>query len=233
LGENLGFYASLLLFLLGTVLAGVFFYYNNKNLKKNLNNIIYNDNRRFCPKQITAEEYFGGSTEKAEAKGDVINFEKETSRELKEVEPGNDVMNLKENGVQEISYTKITPSIQTNNFVGNEKDMKTDITLCNKVAINQSEKIITIMDYDALDPKDLLTYDKRTTFKFFKDSLMLNHSLFTLIFKKSLREPPFIMLLKLVFTLSMQFGLNAMLITDSVIDARADDPSKVLFIDKT
>jgi hypothetical protein len=199
-------------------------------LKKNLNNIIYNDNRRFSPKHITAEEYFQGSTEKADAKGDTVNFDKETSRELKEVEPKNEVMNLKENGIQEISYTKVTPSIQTNNFIGNEKDMKTDITLCNKVAINQNEKIITVLDYDALDPKDLLIYDKRTTFKFFKDSLMLNHSLLTLIFKKSLKEPPFLMLLKLVFTLSMQFGLNAMFITDSVIDARADDPSKVLFI---
>jgi hypothetical protein len=153
------------------------------------------------------------------------NHHKDTSRELKATETNVNVLNLREN---QANYTQVNDAHGANNFVGHSNDVtqvKHDISMNNKA--KKEEKIVTLLDYEALKPLELLQYDKRTTLTFFKDVIVTEHSLFALLFKRSLSDPTFIRLPQLVFTLSMQFCLNAMLITDATIDQNANQPSQV------
>jgi hypothetical protein len=83
-------------------------------------------------------------------------------------------------------------------------------------------KVITIPDYDSLAPIDCLTYDKRTNMRYIKDLMVLQHPIISLIFKKSFLDPLFLRILQLIFALTLQVGINAMLYTDGYLDARKD-----------
>jgi hypothetical protein len=221
---------------LGTVVSGVLFLHNKRNIVKNMKKIIYNDCKHYDPKDMLADEYFldelpqlenekAKKNEKEERNENEIqngnnNEHKDTSRELKSMETNINVLNLRDN---EANYTQVNDAHQVNNFVGTQ--VKHDISIDNKA--KKDEKIVSLLDYETLSHHELLKYDKRTTFSFFKDVLITEHSLFTLLFKRSLKDPTFIKLLQLVFTLSMQFGLNAMLITNATIDQNANQPNQV------
>jgi hypothetical protein len=95
----------------------------------------------------------------------------------------------------------------------------------NGAMMYNGKRIITIADYESLEPIDLLKFDKRTSFEFLKDLLVLDHALLTFLFKRSFKDPFFLRLIKLTFSLSLQFGINAMLFTDQYIESRAEAAS--------
>jgi hypothetical protein len=161
---------------------------------------------------MKASEYFSDDNLK---ETEIIEpqINQETSRELKILENNKDVLALKDNEVP-------SSQVEVNNYIVPENcPDNNDIILDNK---NKQEKnvnkIITLEDYEALNYIDSLKHDKRTNLKFFKDKLFVEHSLFSLIFKKSLKDPIYLRMLKTVFTLSLQFAFNAILITDNFID---------------
>jgi hypothetical protein len=163
---------------------------------------------------MVASDYFSDDNlEETEKNEQHVN--RETSRELKVIENNKDVLQLKENDV-------LSSQIEINNFIVPENSSdNADIILDNKnknKQVNNITKIITLEDYEALNYIDSLKHDKRSNLNFFKDKLFVEHSLFSLIFKKSLKDPIYLRMLMTVFTLSLQFASNAILITDNFID---------------
>jgi membrane-associated HD superfamily phosphohydrolase len=151
---------------------------------------------------------------------------KDTSRELNptELNNNNNVMQLKENELA--AGADVDKDIKkNNNFIaqqtleeGNSNNVKISNT-----NVTQVERIITRQDYESLNPEDLVKYDKRSNLKFFTHIFIAEHSLMSVLFKKSLKEPIFIRFLKLIFSLSLQFFFIAVLITDADIDKRANN----------
>jgi hypothetical protein len=178
---------------------------------------------------MKAVQYFSPtpSLEKESQNNDENTRNKETSRELTPVQTNTaNVLQLKDNG--EISNDNQV-GIQNNNFIIPDDVKETNVIyLHNTNNVEKTEKIISLLDYDALSPQDLLKYDNRTNSTFLKDTLTTEHSLLSLLFQKSLKNPAFIRLLQLVFSLSIQFAFNALLITDDDIDQRTNNPNKVI-----
>jgi hypothetical protein len=125
--------------------------------------------------------------------------------------------------------------IQHNNFYDNMNSEKND-DYDNKHIENKNESKldkkeynnpITIGDYEQLGPLDIIQYDKRPFCKYLADKLIMDHTIVSLIFKKSLFDPFYLRLLKLIFQISLQFCANALVFTDDFIDARALDKQKV------
>jgi hypothetical protein len=171
---------------------------------------------------VTAKSYFQTGTEKVTPTKEetyVQDTEKETSRELNKVE-NNKVLQLKDN---DLAIQKTENNQQINNYIVQDTtQVHADIILHNSKT-SLDEKIISVYDYEELNPADMIKYDKRTTYIFLKDKLITEHSLLSLIFKRSLKEPAFIRILKLNFSLSIQFALNGMLMTDDNITAIGND----------
>jgi hypothetical protein len=222
------------------------YFYTNKNwLCNNLTKILYHDAKSYEPRKMKAEEYFGFDIEEEkngdkpctenkkdeiknnnEKNNETVNEDtnnKETSRELKKdidiAENKKDILQLKEN--QNIQIVTLN-----NNYIL-ERNTKT----YNKVVPTQIAKfnLITINDYEELEPEKL-NCDKRTFLNMLKDCCILEHSLVSLLFKKSLLDPAFIRLLKFIFNCSLQFALSAMLFTDNYIDKRLTNHNKVYSI---
>jgi hypothetical protein len=177
---------------------------------------------------MQVEQYFDLSIPLQKvSENDDNHTNKETSRELNKTEINkDDVLQLNNNA--EVCKDKETET-QTNNFMipSNDKEVN-QLNLHNTNNIEKSEKIISLSDYNSLLPQDLLKYDKRTNMTFLKDILISEHSLLSLLFQKSLKNPAFIRLLRLVFSLNIQFAFNALLITDDYIDQIANNPNKVI-----
>jgi hypothetical protein len=129
-----------------------------------------------------------------------------------------EVLNLKEN-VQAITSER--NNININNSAHNTHNNQPE------VAQPVFKRPITISDYEELDPKELLEFDQRTTLTYLKDLMILEHTILSLFFFKSLKFPLFMRVLKVVFNISMQFAVNAMLYTDDVIDARQTNKENV------
>jgi hypothetical protein len=112
--------------------------------------------------------------------------------------------------------------IKLNNFIGNDNiKLQTDTKL-----EENKPKFISLEDYESLEPLKLFC-DKRPFLTMFKDLLIQDHSLISLIFKRSLFDPFFIRLAKFVFEIHMQFVFNAVLFDDSLIEARIDNVQAV------
>jgi hypothetical protein len=185
--------------------------------------IIQSDSTGYNPKKMKPSEYFGNiennKIEIAEFKDEA---QTDTTRELKEInidiKENKDFLQLKENAVGgENKTTKNTNDVKVNNFI--EMDVKTCKEEKEKSRNLAKTKIISFEDYRALDPDDL-DYDRRTFMQCFKDLLIENHSIISLLFKRSLFEPCFMRYMKLLFELNMQFAFCAMLFTDSYIEKR-------------
>src|SRR5690606_23274877 len=114
-----------------------------------------------------------------------------------------------------------------NNFVISNAN-----TSLNLKTINQDTNVytneITIKDYENLSAKETILYDKRPFFKYIKDELIRSHKLVGIMFKRSLLTPHYITISKLVFELSLQFALNAILFSDYYIDERVNQPLRVI-----
>jgi hypothetical protein len=205
-----------LLFILGTILPGLFYSSIFHNLEKNLSRILYYDFRGFNPESLTAHEYFlrrevKGDKEADKEFKDEECFEVENNLKLKENDVGN--YQLKRSSTGDIIMNSIENGNQDDEM---EKSNRFD-----------SRPRFTIGDYSALNPDDSILYDRRRTYEYLLDLITLEHPIANLIFKKSLKEPVFIKLLKLTFSLSLQFGLNAVLFTDYYIDKRQEDQDSV------
>jgi hypothetical protein len=82
-------------------------------------------------------------------------------------------------------------------------------------------------DYESLSMREKIKYDRRSFWAFFIDHLIDNQRILNLIFKRSLFHPFFIRINEFIFELSLTFATNALLFSDSYIDARANDPRRV------
>jgi hypothetical protein len=200
-----------------SLVPGILYFYKSKNIGNYLGDIIYNDSKGFNPKKRKANDYF--------------NFEKitketvetkETTRELKKDEVTltcennqNNILKLKENENENnhACNTNEERDIKMNNFVEENKDKAVAKP---EIKINH---IISYQDYKML-ANDELHFDKRRFFTIFKEMLILDHSLISLLFKKSLFEPSFLRLIKFVFEINTQFTFCALLFTDSYIEDR-------------
>jgi hypothetical protein len=221
------------MFLLLFGLSIPFYIYRVRNLHVYLPQILYYDSSGYNPTTIKAKEFFGVKLE--ETKHNLSH--KETSRELKPDEVGkNNILQLKDNNIEletiQINENDCNMEIRNTNKEGEEKikikynnfTEKADVAKTDK-KIN-ALKLISLEDYEKLDYENLY-YDKRTFFVTYKDSLIEEHSLFSLIFKRSLMEPFFIRLIKFTFEMSMTFALSAMLFTDKYIEARINNQKSV------
>lgn len=66
-----------------------------------------------------------------------------------------------------------------------------------------------------------MKYDSRSFFKYMKDSLVEEHPLLNLLFKKSLKHPVDIRVLLFFTSFNITFATNALLFSDDYIDQRA------------
>jgi hypothetical protein len=87
---------------------------------------------------------------------------------------------------------------------------------------------ITIKDYEYLQTiKDCMKFNKRTFKSYLWDGLVYKHRLLSVIFKHSLIDPFYLRISKLIFDISLTFGLNAMTYSDYYIEIRALSRDKV------
>jgi hypothetical protein len=184
--------------------------------------IIYSDSTGYNKKKMKPYEYFGNIDDaKVEVSDRKDEAQRDTTRELKEnnidIKENKDILQLKENADGNETKTIKNTNVKVNNFI--ELDVKTCKEEKEKSRNLAKPKIISFEDYRALDPDDL-DYDRRTFMQCFKDLLIENHSIISLLFKRSLFEPCFMRYMKLLFELNMQFAFCAMLFTDSYIEKR-------------
>jgi hypothetical protein len=213
------------LFLSVTCIAGVLIGFRTHGLDIYLTPILYFDYRGYDQKKVRAIEYFRQEIElsvKPQIDINTLPVDSNTSRKLNK-----DDVKTEDNdmGVLQLNENKeviIFPEdfLQKNNPT---TVFTKDASICK----NLTHKYISLADYQALGFINSCKYDKRTHFQFFKDRLILKHTVISLIFKRSLKDPLAIRLQKLIFSISMQFAINAMMYSDSYIDSRLNNSSSV------
>lgn len=82
-------------------------------------------------------------------------------------------------------------------------------------------EIKTKADFEELPISFQLIIDKRSFFQFVWDDLKESHPYINLILVKSILNPFFIRITSLIFSISLEFALNAMFFTDSYINQQA------------
>jgi hypothetical protein len=253
LSGNLGFYVSIIYFLLCTAVAGVLFYIYTQVIVSNLRNIIYYDCCRFNPETMKMDKYFKKQIEEliGSRRG---SLPESTPVVRKETEKDNPVkLTLNPTTVEPTDTgvdNRTKADTDDKGGVETERALNKDIALSRRetgndggdqqpavIVINDCEdtpdgaieipKEITLLDYLSLNPVDLLKYDKRTSVGYLKDFLFVHHSLMNIIFYRSIKNPIFIRLIQFVFGLSTHFAVNALLFTDKYIDGRLADPNSV------
>jgi hypothetical protein len=139
-----------------------------------------------------------------------------SSRELKLEAPTDNVLVLVEN-------KKITPDniidITTENKQKHSREAVNDF-------MTKKDYIPTYHDYLKLKENSAY-YDKRTFIRYFFDEIIQNHSLVKLIFKHSILDPSLLSVIKLFFRLNLIFALNVLGFSESLIEQRASDQSRV------
>jgi hypothetical protein len=115
----------------------------------------------------------------------------------------------------------------TNNYMVND-DFSKPTKLGNCIMKPRETRVISVEDYEELDHDLAIELDQRSALKYLWDMLVLEHSFISLIFKRSIIDPAFLRVVKLVFALSMQFAINAMFFTDQMISNRIGNQSSVI-----
>jgi hypothetical protein len=87
----------------------------------------------------------------------------------------------------------------------------------------------TNRDYESLNLKERMIYDKRTFKHFLIESIIEEHRIINIILESSILHPFYIKLNKLVFELSMGLAINALMYTADYIDTRATANDKVKY----
>jgi hypothetical protein len=186
----------------------VLFYFRAHGMSKNLSKILYFDYK--CYNGDNPEEYF--------SKGKAIKIQPaltiENNPEIEGITTERQMINtdklqLKENNNKTDTIKKLDDVVIGGDRLGEIPETKEK--LCNK---------ISIPDYEELSPEMLLKHDNRTTMTYLKDMIVVEHSVLSLIFRKSLKDPLFLRMWMLVYSLSMQFAFNALVYTDDIIDKR-------------
>jgi hypothetical protein len=109
------------------------------------------------------------------------------------------------------------------------KNILATITPCEDMEnpVKTKYKSITYNDYQKIPPQKLLKYDKRDLIRYFKDELIHNNCIVKLFTKHSLIDTRVISTFKLLFKINLIFGLNALSITDSMIESRSLSATRV------
>lgn len=81
-------------------------------------------------------------------------------------------------------------------------------------------KSLTMKDYEEMTFDQLIIYDKRSFFKYYFDTILEEHCILEIIFKRSLVYPKLFRTSLLFFSFSLDFALNAIFYSDSYISAR-------------
>src|SRR5690606_28479715 len=113
-----------------------------------------------------------------------------------------------------------------NNYMQESQKAPLPNELVNETNTTDSNKKlnkITLKDYDSLELGEIIDYDHRSSLKYIKDDIIINHSLVSVLFKTSILDPVYIRSTRLVFQISMNFAFNAILFTDNYIDARVNN----------
>jgi hypothetical protein len=146
------------------------------------------------------------------------------------IELKNDLYPIDEHGESNISdkHMNDKEGVAYNNFIVDAEDGKSSST---KDTRRMEDVRVTIHDYHCLSMKESIVYDKRSFKNYLVDHIKEHHRLMSLIFKTSLIHPVFIRTNELIFEMSLQFSISALLFTDTYIDDRAKNPNNVsLFI---
>jgi hypothetical protein len=213
-------YTSILLFGLMTFTL-VLFYFRTRGIKQNLSKILYYDYNGYSGEN--PDVYFSTASFKVKPIDQPLTIETRTANEGISTERqmvDDNILQLKEN--RDDSNTKHDVVINTD-FNPN----LTDGVVHNIKCDGKLGDMVSIPDYEELHPKELLKYDSRTTMAYLRDMLIVEHSVLSLVFRKSLKDPLFIRVWMLVFYHSMQFAFNALVYTDAVIDQRQVDQKDV------
>jgi hypothetical protein len=110
-----------------------------------------------------------------------------------------------------------------NNFIDNTKVGPTVIQ-------RTPNTNVTMRDYESLTLQERLANDNRTFTRYLWDSLVRRNIVISIIFKHSILDPTHLRIAKLIFSLSLIFGFNALLYTDNYIEYRAVNQARVSFI---
>jgi hypothetical protein len=244
ISSNIGLYVMIVLLSINTLILLALQLFIKVNIDADTNKIIYYDCLFYDKKTMLVEDYFNRDKEEL-GHGKVKDYSKKafiktpfsSDRNMDKVN-NNDILNLNIK-----PDTNIDPRndeddvVKHNNFIDgishNDKSFNQSYENRNQQeAKGKNENVvynspITIHDYEELGAMDVIEYDKRKFTKYLEDELVMNHRIISLFFKKSLFDPFYIRLIKLIFQVSLQFCTNALLFTDDYIDARAINTQKV------
>jgi len=112
-------------------------------------------------------------------------------------------------------------------LVGNNNILKAPKKI--KLINNQLRKIklITLKDYDALSPYELMDFDRRGFFRLFWDIAIIDHPILNLLFFNSLMEPLWVRFIVFLFEFKVGLAMSALFFSDDYIDARSEVPAEL------
>jgi hypothetical protein len=221
--------------------------------KKDIKGITFHDGC-FYSKDLNANWYFvqrminpnapivrdnGGSDEVKDNNNNNNNIDPNTTRTLNEGEvemttPAQE--EAKEKHVIVLNENKLehrkseVEIIVNNNFLNKTSDKNPDdkeLTATKKTVTQMKFKGVTYIDYSKLTILNN-EHDKRGFSSYMKDELIHNHSIVRIILKRSLIEPYYVNVVKLILKINLVFAANAACFTDNYIDDRANNPSRVI-----
>jgi hypothetical protein len=205
-----------------TVCLLAFVYFLNKR-PVDIEKITFHDGC-FYEDELDLDLYFLNRMQLSDVKGSI---------KVNENDNLNSTRNLKADDGKDVKIDKDVIILGENKCNDNTKTCK------DKVAITPREqkdignlvmteyKTITYNDYQKIPPQKLLKYDKRDLVRYFKDELIHNNCIVKLFMKHSLIDSRVLSTLKLLFKVNLIFGLNALSITDSMIENRSLSASRV------
>jgi hypothetical protein len=219
------------LLLVGGIVAGFSFFFKFRNFEFNLPKILYIDSQSFFANKTSPDNFFKESipTKSIELIRQIDSEERDgqdnNPRVLIQSEPEHTINeNILQLADNKINTKEEKNQTIYNNFINHPSSLDNNP----EQAVNVTSVVIfSILDYSNLKPTDSLKYDTRNIVTFIKDKLITDHTIINLIFNCSLRNPRFIRIINIIFTLSMQLAINAMLYTDSYIEDILNNSSQV------
>jgi hypothetical protein len=238
---NVGLYVTIALASVNTFLLLLVNMFIKTEISLDIGKIIYYDCRFFEKDSMVVKKYFkrkssNNETQNAKNNNKLFTRNAQSPQAVGRSEDQNILnLNVKTDDANILFENKNDEEriAQHNNYI---EDMNDKANISENNNENEIEKKpdkidyhtpITIGDYGQLGPLDIIRYDKRSFCKYLTDKLIMDHTIVSLIFKRSLFDPFFIRILKLIFQVSLQFCANALLFTDDYIDARALNQQKV------
>jgi hypothetical protein len=138
-----------------------------------------------------------------------------------------DIVVLRENNLKQDQVDN--DIIVNNNYLNKTVEnspVEKELAAQQQVDVDLKYKDITYHDYTKL-PALYNHLDQRVFSKYVKDELIQNHSVLRIIMKRSLLEPYYVNIAKLILKVNLIFGANAFCFADNFIDNRANNPSRV------